>query len=76
MIRLAAICLVFWAQAAVALELLLPEDSALVHEEREEDAALELPTERFDGAHVPSRRAEGTVTRRTWRISSGPLSSS
>lgn len=71
MIRALAACAALTATAALALDPSLPPNAQPVSIRTSALDSYALPVGVFDGAAVPSQRFEGTVERRTWRISGG-----
>jgi len=59
--------------AARALDLALPGEAVLTHEEVSPADTYQLPVGPFDGDSVPVRAVEGRVTRQAWRIEATDL---
>ena len=69
----AAAVLMWLAAPAAALDLSLPGDLAPVAEDRAEGDALSLPIGPWQEGGPPTVTAQGTVTRRVWRLAGSQL---
>ncbi|SFE33098.1 OmpA family protein [Roseivivax sediminis] len=69
----AALWLLLLAGPAAALDLPLPSGAQVTFDATEEGAAYHLPTGRWSGEALPTRRIDGTIDRTAWRIAARDL---